>query len=155
MTADKARSANSADPAPRFVNTYVAYLLARTSQLISAEFHQALAARKIPVMHWRVLAALSDGPMSVSELADIVLEKQPTMSRILLRMESIDLVQRQPGTTDKRSTLVSITTEGKRVVKPLLTLARRHERAVLAPLGPDHAQVLIDALQQLIALHSV
>jgi DNA-binding MarR family transcriptional regulator len=93
--------------------------------------------------------------MSVSELADIVLEKQPTMSRILLRMESIDLVQRQPGTTDKRSTLVSITTEGKRVVKPLLTLARRHERAVLAPLGPDHAQVLIDALQQLIALHSV
>lgn len=154
MTAEKFRSGKPTDPTNRFVNGYVPYLLARTSQLISAEFHQALAARKIPVVHWRVLAALSDGPMPVSELADIVLEKQPTMSRIILRMESIELVQRQPGTTDKRNTLVSITAEGKRLVKPLLTLARRHEREVLAPLGADNAQVLIDALQRLIALHS-
>jgi DNA-binding MarR family transcriptional regulator len=91
--------------------------------------------------------------MSVSDLADIVLEKQPTMSRIIVRMENVDLVKRQPGTEDKRSTLVSITAQGKRVVKPLLALARRHEHEVLKPLGLENAQVLIDVLQKLIALH--
>jgi DNA-binding MarR family transcriptional regulator len=153
MTTEKKTRGKSTEPAARFVNSYFPYLLARTSQLISAEFHAALADRQIPVLHWRVLVALHDGPMSVSDLADIVLEKQPTMSRIIVRMENVDLVKRQPGTEDKRSTLVSITAQGKRVVKPLLALARRHEHEVLKPLGLENAQVLIDVLQKLIALH--
>jgi len=149
------RTISPAAGTARFVDSYVPYLLARTSHLISAEFHQALAERKVPVLHWRVLVALHDGPMYVSDLADIVLEKQPTMSRIIDRMEDVDLVRRQPGAADRRSTLVSITATGKRLIKPLLTLAKRHEREVLAPFGADNAKVLIEVLQKLIALHSV
>ena len=137
----------------RFVNSYLTYLLARTSRLISAEFHAELAARQVPIMHWRVLVTLHDGPMHVTDLAQIVLEKQPTMSKIIDRMEKLDLVQRKPGLADRRSTLVSITEEGMRVVKPLLTLAKQHERDVLAPLGDKNAKVLVEVLKKLIALH--
>lgn len=143
------------EPQPeRFVDNYLAYLLARTSQLLSQEFQQALEERQVPTMHWRVLVTLNDGPMHLTDLAKIVLEKQPTMSKIIDRMEKLGLVQRQPGVADRRSTLVSITAEGRRVVKPLVQLARRHEQEVLAPLGEENARVLVDVLRKLIALHA-
>jgi DNA-binding MarR family transcriptional regulator len=138
----------------RFVDSYLSYLLARSSCLISAEFHAALAERQVPTMHWRVLVTLHDGPMHVTDLAKIVLEKQPTMSKIIDRMEKLDLVRRQPGLADRRSTLVRITGEGTRVVKPLLKLARQHEQDVLAPLGEENAKVLVEMLKKLIALHA-
>lgn len=146
-------------PAPdespeRFVDGYLAYLLARTSQLVSQEFEQELTKRQIPNMHWRVLVALNDGPMHVSDLAKIALEKQPTMSKVLDRMEKLGLVARQPGLVDRRSTLVVITTEGRRLVRPLIRLARKHEEQVLAPLGEEHARVLVKVLRQLITLHA-
>jgi DNA-binding MarR family transcriptional regulator len=138
----------------RFVDGYLPYLLARASRLISAEFHAELAARQVPTMHWRVLATLHDGAMHVTDLAQIALEKQPTMSKVLDRMEKLGLVRRQPGLADRRSTLVSITDEGMRVVTPLLKLAKQHEHDVLAPLGDKKAEVLVEVLRKLIALHA-
>lgn len=144
----------SAQPPERFVDNYLAYLLARTSQLVSQEFQQALEQRQVPTMHWRVLVTLNDGPMHLTDLAKIVLEKQPTMSKIIDRMEKLALVQRQTGVADRRSTLVSITAEGRRMVKPLIRLARKHEQEVLAPLGEDNARVLLEVLRKLIAMHA-
>lgn len=153
--ADKkaAAPADTGEP-ERFVDGYLAYLLARSSSLISSEFNAELATRQVPVMHWRVLVTLLDGAMHVTDLAQIVLEKQPTMSKIIDRMEKLGLVQRQPGVADRRSTLVSITAEGRRVVRPLVRLARKHEQEVLAPLGEDNARVLVAVLRKLIALHA-
>lgn len=151
------KTSATAPPAPqpeRFVDSYLAYLLARTSQLVSQEFWQELEARQVPIMHWRVLVTLNDGPMHLTDLAKIVLEKQPTMSKIIDRMEKLGLVQRQTGVADRRSTLVSITAEGRRVVKPLVRLARKHEQEVLAPLGEDNARVLVEVLRKLIAQHA-
>ncbi|MES2759156.1 MAG: MarR family transcriptional regulator [Pseudomonadota bacterium] len=154
MADKKAAAPADAGEPERFVDSYLAYLLARTSRLISAEFHAELAARQVPTMHWRVLVTLYDGAMHVTDLAQIVLEKQPTMSKVIDRMEKLGLVRRQPGLADRRSTLVSITEEGIRVVKPLLKLARKHERDVLAPLGDKNAKVLVEVLKKLIALHA-
>ncbi len=151
--ADKQTAAPQAPP-EHFVDSYLPYLLARTSRLISAEFHAELAARQVPTMHWRVLVTLYDGAMHMTDLAKIVLEKQPTMSKIIDRMEKLGLVQRQPGLTDRRSTLASITGEGLRVVEPLLEVARQHERDVLAPLGEKNSAVLVEVLKKLIALHA-
>jgi DNA-binding MarR family transcriptional regulator len=154
MAAKKLAPPAGAGEPERFVDSYLAYLLARTSRLISAEFHAELAIRQVPTMHWRVLVTLHDGPMHVTSLAHIVLERQPTMSRIIDRMEKLDLVRRKPDVADRRSILVSITEEGMRVVKPLLTLAKQHEQDVLAPLGEKNAKVLVEVLKKLIALHA-
>lgn len=151
------KTSAAAPPAPqpeRFVDSYLSYLLARTSQLVSQQFQQELEARQVPTMHWRVLVTLNDGPMHLTDLAKIVLEKQPTMSKIIERMEKLGLVQRETGVADRRSTLVSITAEGRRVVKPLVRLARKHEQEVLAPLGEDNARVLVEVLRKLIAQHA-
>lgn len=148
--ADKRR----ARAVPRFVDGYLPYLLARASHLISGEFHATLEKRRIPVMHWRVLCSLLEAPMSVSELADIVIAKQPTMSKLLARMEKQGLIARESDPVDGRGVVVSITAAGERLAQPLVRLAKRHEASVLAPLGEKDASALVAVLRRLIEQHA-
>ena len=155
MQEKKSAKAGKADAGQtRYVENYLPYLLARASSLISEEFHRTLLEHQVPMLHWRVLVSLMDSPMLVKDLAYLVLEKQPTMSKIIDRMEKLGLVRRQDGQEDRRSTLVSITPKGTRIVKPLAQLAKQHERDVLEPLGEGNAKMLIEVLQKLIALHA-
>ena len=139
---------------PRFVDGYLPYLLARASYLISGEFHATLEKERIPVMHWRVLCSLVEAPMSVSELADIVIAKQPTMSKLLARMEKQGLIGRDSDPADGRGVVVSITPAGKRLVQPLVRLAKRHEASVLEPLGAARRDALVAILGKLINQHA-
>lgn len=134
----------------RFVDGYLAYLLARASHLISGEFHRQLGTQRMPVMTWRVLATLVDGPMSAKALADIILQKQPTVSRLLERLEAQGLVRRATNPMDRRSITVSLTSKGRKLAKPLCEAAKRHEADVLEPFGEANAETLVRVLQRLI-----
>ncbi len=136
-------------PAPAFIDTYLAYLLARASHRVSGQFHEALRARRVPVMHWRVMAALRDGPMSIKALGDVVLAQQSTVSKLLDRMADAGLVRRAAAAHDRRCVMVSLTAQGIREVDPLIAMARAHERSVLEPFGEDSARRLIQSLRQL------
>lgn len=140
--------------APRFVDSYLPYLLARASHLISGEFHATLEKERIPVMHWRVLCSLLNAPMSVSELAAVAITKQPTMSKLLARMEKQGLIARETNPVDGRGVLVSIAPAGRDLVQPLIRLAKGHEASVLKPLGSDDAGALVSILSKLIQQHS-
>lgn len=139
-----------AKPESAFIDTYLAYLLARASHRVSGQFHEALRARRVPVMHWRVMAALRDAPMSVSTLGQVILAQQPTVSKLLDRMTESGLIRRETATHDRRRVIVSLTARGVRAVDPLIALARTHERAVLAPFGEHNAGQLVAALRQLV-----
>ena len=138
-----------------FVDDYLAYLLARASHLISSEFHTEVEASGLSLMEWRVMASLSGKPsLSVGELADIVLAKQPTVTKLVGRMEEAGWVRRVDAAHDKRQSLVSLTPMGQRKVKPLLDKARAHEQGVVSELGTCEADRLKQLLMQLIATHS-
>ena len=65
-------------PGQRFVDGYLAALLARASHLISAEFHAVVKRQGLSVSEWRTLATLSDGnEVSIGELAGLVREFLP------------------------------------------------------------------------------
>ena len=73
---------------PGFVDDYLAYLLARASHLISSEFHTVVEASGLSLMEWRVMASLSGkDSLSINELASIVLAKQPTVTKLVGRMQ--------------------------------------------------------------------
>lgn len=138
----------------RFVDDYLPALLAQASQLISGEFHQVVHQQGLSISEWRILASLGDGSeISIGELAQITVTKQPTVTRLLDRMASRGQVQRLPHPTDRRSTLVRITPTGARMVERLMALAREHEAQVLAPLGAARAAELKNTLRQMIAAH--
>ena len=132
-----------------FVQDYLAYLLARASHDISAEFHEHVLASGLSVMQWRVLASLSDSPpLSIGALADIVLAQQPTATKLVTRMVQDGLIKRLPHPQDKRSVLVTLTALGRRKATPLLHKARAHEAQVLARLPGTDTAALKDMLRR-------
>lgn len=146
----------SSPPAPaRFVDGYLPALLALASRLISGEFHEVVRQHGFSVSEWRVMASLADGdPISIGELAQVTVTKQPTVTRLLDRMESKGQVERLPHPSDRRITLVRITPQGSRTIERLIGLAREHESRVLAPFGLARAEELKKTLRQIIDLHT-
>lgn len=143
-------AAAAADPVDGFIAGYLPYLLARASHLISGQFHEHLAAQRVPVMQWRVMAALWDAPKSAREVAEIILQKQPTVSKLLERMQRQGLVDRVPDASDRRRIVVSLSKRGRTLAGPLIDAARAHERAVLEPFGAANAATLVAVLQRLV-----
>jgi DNA-binding MarR family transcriptional regulator len=134
-----------------FVDSYLPYLLARASFSISSEFHAQVEAVGFTVSEWRILASLSGVKQrTVGELADIVLAKQPTVTKMVLRMADQGLVMRTACTQDKRQAWVSLTPKGKKTVQPILKNAALHEKQILESLGDAQSHALKVILQKLI-----
>jgi DNA-binding MarR family transcriptional regulator len=137
-----------------FTDDYLPALLAQASQLISSEFHQVVRKNGVSVSEWRVLATLSGvEPMSSSRVAQISVTKQPTLTRLLDRLEKKGQIERLPHSSDRRVTLVRITPAGRRKVARLIALAKEHELRVLEPFGLPNARELKQTLRRMIDLH--
>ena len=126
-------------------------LLARASHLLSAGFSQQIKGHGISATAWRVLGALAerDG-LTMTELAELVLFKQPTLTKAVDRMERDQLVQRRTPQEDRRRTLVYLTERGRRAVAPLVLRARQHDAAVARAIGDTAYHELKSALLALI-----
>jgi len=134
-----------------FIDDYLAYLLSQASQAISNEFRSCLAAAEVSVMEWRVLSTLSDHPqISVGRLSEIVMCKQPTLSKAVDRMEAKGWVMRSLGRRDRRVIGVSIDKAGLEVVRPLLVQARELEDLELGGISKKEIQILKKTLRNLV-----
>jgi DNA-binding MarR family transcriptional regulator len=138
-----------------FVDDYLPALLAQASYLISTEFHVVVQQHGFSVSEWRVVATLAGArAVSIGRLAQISISKQPTVTRLLDRMEAKGQIERLPHDSDRRVTLVRITRSGARTVAKLMELAREHERRVLEPFGLARAEELKHTLRRMIELHA-
>ena len=135
----------------RFIDGYLAYLLARASHQVSREFHRELKPYGLSVIEWRVLATLegSDG-CSLGEVAEAVLFKQPTITKLIDRMERDGWVRRLPGAGDRRRIRIVMTDRGHRVVGELLAKAKQHEAACLSSYTPAEIENLKRILRDLL-----
>lgn len=138
----------------RFVDHYLAFLLAQASSRISREFHRDVEAAGLSVTEWRVLASLegSDGE-SIGVLSQLTLTKQPTLSKVVQRMEADGIVDRTRVRSDRRQTVVRITPKGHLLTESLRKRAIDHQARVLEPFGRANAEMLISMLRDLLALH--
>jgi DNA-binding MarR family transcriptional regulator len=147
-------AASAAAPLP-FIDDYLAYLLARASHLISAEFHVVVRRARLPVLQWRVLARLADAQVSsIGEVADIVLVPQSTLTRVAARMVQAGLLLRAEDAQDRRITRVRLSAKGLKLAARLVAQARAHEAAVVEALGADDAATLKRILRRLIEQHA-
>ena len=138
----------------RFIEDYLLYLLARASHLVSAEFHAQLRQHGVTVPVWRVLASLSgSNGETVTGLADACLLQQPTMTKLLDRMERDSLVRRVQEQQDRRVVRVVLTAKGESKVNDLLQAAKQHETQVMALHPQADAATIKDLLRDMIARH--
>jgi MarR family transcriptional regulator, organic hydroperoxide resistance regulator len=126
-------------------------LLARASHLVSAGFSRQIKGHGVSATAWRILGALAerDG-VTMTELAELVLFKQPTLTKAIDRMERDQLVQRRTPVEDRRRTLVYLTERGRRAAAPLVVRARQHDAAVARAIGETACRELRSALLALI-----
>jgi MarR family transcriptional regulator, organic hydroperoxide resistance regulator len=143
------------EPEASFIDGYLAYLLARASHLISAEFHVVVRRARLPVLQWRVLATLADGQMlSIGEVAQIVLIPQSTLTRVAERMVQSGLLLRAADAHDRRYTRIRSSAKGLKLAAKLVLQARAHEAAVVEALGDADARTLKRILGRLIEQHA-
>jgi DNA-binding MarR family transcriptional regulator len=135
---------------PRFVDSYLGYLLGHAHYALYKDFDTHVRAAGLSSIEWRVLAALHDSePLAVGQLANEVLSKQPTVTKLVQRMAEQGWVALQADASDQRCTLVVATATGKRLVKPLVDEARQHEARMLRPLGATEKTTLRRLLEKL------
>jgi MarR family transcriptional regulator, organic hydroperoxide resistance regulator len=125
-------------------------LLARANHLLAESFRAQLKVQGLSATEWRVLAALAerDG-LPMVDLAQKVLFRQPTLSKVIDRMERALLVQRRMSPGDRRQWLINLTVRGRQLAAPLLASARDREiwvARVLGKAGLQRCTVLLEAI---------
>lgn len=99
------------------------------------QFRPMLRAHGITEQQWRILRALSwRCPQEITELAEETLLLAPSLSRILVDLESRKLIARRVVKTDGRRNEITITTAG---------------RHLIAVVGPD-SEAIYSKIDQLI-----
>ena len=94
------------------------YHLARVTSLYTHRMDAALKPLGVDVPRWRVLALLhKNGASSVTQLSQEAVSKISTMTKIIQRMTAEGLVTVRPSSEDARSTQVTISADGKRILQ--------------------------------------
>ena len=136
--------------ATRFVDSYLGYLLGQANHALYKDFDAHVRAAGLSSIEWRVLATLHDGaPLTISRLAQEVLSKQPTVTKLVQRMGEQGWLALRSDPDDQRRTLVSVTPAGRRLAQPLVDKARDHEAMLLSTLGAAEKVALRKLLAKL------
>lgn len=115
-----------------FVDNYLPYLIGRAGFEVNRSFARQLHDHDVQPAQWRVLATLADRKLTVGELASIVLLKQPTLTKLLDRMVTDELVARENHRDDRRKVVLTVTTKGRTLAGKLTRLALDHEKDIVA-----------------------
>lgn len=138
----------------RFLDEYLPYWLAQASYWISSEFHREIAAAGLTFAEWRVLASLhGSAGETIGTLCRLALMKQPTLSKLVQRLEADNLVARRDTEGDRRQTLVCSTAKGRARIAVLVRKALAHQQEVLRPLGKENSRKLLRTIQDLVRQH--
>jgi DNA-binding MarR family transcriptional regulator len=98
---------------------------------------------------WRVLMLLGDkNPSTVGELSRRSVTKISTITRILMRMEKEELVQRVPYPVDNRVIQVFISKKGEQVLKKLRSLAAKVYRSAFEGISDEEIIVFTNTLKK-------
>lgn len=126
-----------------FVSGYLGYLLGQANHALYKDFDADVRQAGLQSIEWRILATLSDATfITITQLAQEVLAKQPTVTKAVQRMVAQDWLLLESDAVDHRRTLVGITATGKALVAPLLLKAQVHEARVMQALGNTDVESL-------------
>lgn len=126
------------------------YWLARADRLYVSTIERALSAIELDIPRWRVLMVLhSRKSASVSELSDHSIVKLPTMTKIIQRMTTDGMVTSAPSETDRRVTMVTITSEGEVLGQKASEIALRVMRRSFESFSEAEVEQFVALLKKL------
>jgi DNA-binding MarR family transcriptional regulator len=115
--------------------------VARTARRLRQEAGGGLS----PTLSAALATTDRQGPLTPSELADRERVKRPTATRLLATLEEGGLVARTSDPSDRRSSLIAITPEGRELMRTLRTRKDAYLVRRLAKLTADERATLAQA----------
>jgi DNA-binding MarR family transcriptional regulator len=115
--------------------------------------HEMASARQLPLTSYDVLVALSEAPdhrLRPHELADHMVLRRSTLTRLLDRLEEEGLVVRERCGTDRRGAYVVLTEDGARTLRQAWPVYARGIAAHFTSLiSDDEARLLTATLERI------
>ena len=124
--------------------------VARTARRLRQEAGGGLS----PTLTAALASIDNHGPLTPSELADRERIKRPTATRLIASLEGSGLVARTSDPSDRRSSLIAVTPEGRELMRTLRTRKDAYLARRLAKLTADERETLAraaDVLERLLA----
>ena len=131
-------------------------IVAKTLTLRASRLLRLLASfgtRELTRTESGLLATLLDGPRRITELATSEALAQPTVTKLVDRLEGLGFVTRERSESDGRVVMVTITADGRAEIAAVREQVRSLMRETVASLTDDELAVLIrasDTLEKMI-----
>jgi DNA-binding MarR family transcriptional regulator len=144
------RSDRRARTGDLWLDGFFPYRLYRASKKLQLRLQTRLRALRMSSSQWRVISVLKAyGALSIGEIVEATLMEQPTISRVVARLEKNDLVTRRPSTRDSRMALISLTASGVEVFKQIIPAALRHQELALNGIGRKEIAQVVATLEKI------
>ena len=145
------RSASSPTSRAYRIEEQVGYLLRRAHQRASAIFQVGIGDPNITPTKYSSMVKLNEyTELSQNLLGRLVGMDKATMQGVVRRLKERGLVESRPDPGDARRTLLSLTTEGQRLVNRLLINGPAVSRETLKSLTVQEQRQLLDLLSKIV-----
>jgi len=145
------KSASSPASRQYRIEEQVGYLLRRAHQRASAIFQVSIGDPNITPTQYSSLVKLNEyTELSQNLLGRLVGMDKATMQGVVRRLKERGLVDSRPDPGDARRTLLSLTTEGQRLVNKLLINGPAVSRETMKPLTVQEQRQLLELLSRIV-----
>jgi DNA-binding MarR family transcriptional regulator len=136
---------------PQFdLSDYLPYLVNRVGAGFVTGYERDLADHGVSIAMWRVLAGLSIGEKHRQiDVAEITSIDVSTISRLITRLVSLDLVTRTRSDTNNREVSVELSAKGRALVNRLIPRARELEAVAVAGISAEDLAITRETLRRM------
>ena len=126
--------------------------LRRATRVLTQYYDEALKPIKLRVTQFSVLANIArNGPLTVSQLAELMLMDQTTMTRNLSQLEKQNFIQRITG-ADQRTRVLMLTEAGQAVLENAYPYWKQAQAQLESGMGPERLKGLLKEMSVLTKL---
>lgn len=133
------------------ITEQLAYIVASVNRRLEEELQESLRPAGVPIEQWRILEALDRaGSLPMGELAALALIEPTTLTKMIDRMVSDNVVYRAPDPADRRRVLILATASGKALHRRLSKASLAQEQRLSRQLDDGKAQALRELLREMV-----
>ena len=124
----------------------IGQLLHETARVWRHKLDQRLRPLGLSQAKWRTIAHLAGGHLTQCDLADRLGIEEPTLARLLTRLESGGWIKRESAQHDRRCKTVHLERKSSRLLQQIEATARELRHEILATISSDDLQTCLRVL---------
>ncbi len=127
----------------------IGQLLHETARVWRHKLDQRLRPLGLSQAKWRTIAHLADGQLTQCDLADRLSIEEPTLARLLTRLESGGWVKRASAHHDRRCKTVQLQRKSSRLLQQIEATAGELRHELLESISPGDIQICLRVLAEI------